>query len=164
MRKSGIGSHAHARRGRSNDWLTPLSIIKELGAFDLDPCGYKGHRTAKRIIYPPRDGLSMPWHGRVWLNPPYGPDTGVWLSRLAQHRFGTALIFARTETKAFHNYVWCRARSVFFFEGRIKFLRPGVEKTFSNAGGPSCLVAYGPLDDQNLALAGCTLPGKFIRL
>ena len=29
--------------------LTPLEIINSITEFDLDPCGFKGHKTAKQI-------------------------------------------------------------------------------------------------------------------
>ena len=33
-----------------NITLTPLSLIKEIGVFDYDPCGLKFHKTANKII------------------------------------------------------------------------------------------------------------------
>src|SRR5690606_6963873 len=59
---------------RNDRWLTPLSVIESLGEFDLDPCGAPGHQTARRVylLEDGDDGMSDPWFGRVWLNPPYG--------------------------------------------------------------------------------------------
>lgn len=55
----------------------------------------------------PFTGLLMPWDGRIWLNPPYHRRTiSAWLGRMAAHGRGTALIFARTDTAAFHAFVW----------------------------------------------------------
>jgi hypothetical protein len=28
------------------------------------------------------NGLSLPWFGRIWLNPPYGDEAGAWLQPL----------------------------------------------------------------------------------
>ena len=39
MRK-GIGSHQSANM-KTDEWLTPPSILKALGHFDLDPCASK---------------------------------------------------------------------------------------------------------------------------
>lgn len=54
-------------------------------------------------------GLESPWIDRVWLNPPYGRETGLWLRTLAAHGSGIALVFARTETEMFHQHAGDRA-------------------------------------------------------
>lgn len=62
----------HNHRGKTDSWLTPLWIIEALGNnFDLDPCGFNHHKTAKEIWQLPKCGLENDWHGKVWLNPPY---------------------------------------------------------------------------------------------
>lgn len=108
-----------------DEWLTPPEIIKALGLFDLDPCApiVRPWDMAEHHYTIQDDGLSQIWHGRVWLNPPYGRETFKWLERLATHEEGgIALIFARTETRGFHEQIWGKAHSVFFFRGRISFL------------------------------------------
>jgi len=47
--------------------LTPLELIKSLGEFDLDPCGFDGHNTAKRYISTTKKemDLEIKWFGRV---------------------------------------------------------------------------------------------------
>lgn len=77
----GIGGHHRGHHGRTDEWLTPPSIIKALGPFDLDPCS---PITPPWVIatntYTVRDdGLAKRWAGRIFLNPPYGPLTGKWL-------------------------------------------------------------------------------------
>lgn len=91
------------RTAGKEDWLTPPEILRALGTFDLDPCSPTDRPwdTAKIHYTKIDDGLAKPWHGRVWLNPPYGNKTKSWLSRLALHGNGIALVFARTETKSF---------------------------------------------------------------
>ncbi len=84
-----MGSHQSHRAGTTT-WLTPPHVIAALGPFDLDPCAHVGWPTAKAGIYLPRDGLTTPWSGRVWLNPPYGAEVWRWLARLAEHGRGTA--------------------------------------------------------------------------
>lgn len=90
---------------------------------------------------------------RCWLNPPYGKETDVWLEKLAKHRNGLALIFARTETETWHKHVWPKAHSIFFFEGRLWFHRPDGTRGTSNAGGPSALISYSYFDTCQLELA-----------
>lgn len=125
--------------GETNTWLTPLSLIKKLGPFDLDPCGYPGHPTADRLITLPNDGLNQDWSGRVWLNPPYGRHIGKWLKKLETHGNGIALVFSRTDTEWFQQL---RPDLVFLLKGRIAFIRPD-ETISTNAGHGSMLLAFG---------------------
>ncbi len=160
----GIGGHTRANRGETDVWLTPPSIVEELGPFDLDPCSpvNRPWSTAATHFTIEDDGLSREWNGFVWLNPPYGPQTGKWLKRLADHGSGIALIFARTETEMFFREVWRRASSLLFIEGRLHFHNVKGERAKGNAGGPSVLVGYGLEADRRLA--NCGISGKFISL
>lgn len=128
-----------------DEWLTPPAVLKTLGSFDLDPCApiVRPWDTAVNHYTLDDDGLSKEWAGRVWLNPPYGRETGKWLGRLAQHGNGIALIFARTETALFFEQVWRKADGILFFEGRLVFHHVTGEAANNNGGAPSCLVAYG---------------------
>jgi len=128
-----------------DEWLTPPEIIKALGVFDIDPCApiVRPWDTAKNHYTINDDGLRRPWHGRVWCNPPYGNNTGLWLAKMVEHGNGIALIFARTETANFFKYIWGVAHSVFFFKGRLKFYNVDGTLALNSAGAPSCLVAYG---------------------
>lgn len=159
----GIGGH-HRTIGRTVEWLTPPEILRALGAFDLDPCSPVGRPwdTAARHYTIEDDGLSKPWTGRVWLNPPYGPQTGRWLRRLSRHDDGIALVFARTETEMFHRWGWDVASAMFFLRGRIRFHSIDGRQSAGNAGGPSVLIAYGPGNASALAASG--LKGRFVKL
>lgn len=82
---------------RSKDeWLTPQAIIKSLGDFDLDPASpvVRPWDTAKTHFDINADGMKLQWFGRVWLNPPYGDQTFIWMKKLADHGNGIAMIFA----------------------------------------------------------------------
>jgi hypothetical protein len=145
-------------------WLTPPWLLRQLGEFDLDPCSPvdRPWDTAKKHYTIEDDGLAQEWQGRVWCNPPYGPPMGKWLKRLSEHpEGGLALIFARTETKVFFDYVWDRADALLFIKGRIKFHLPsGVEG--GTAGSPSVLIAYGKQEVETLEK--CGIAGKLVRL
>jgi hypothetical protein len=160
----GVCGHERPNAGLTNDWLTPLPIIEALGRFDLDPCcpAEMPWRTAAEMICRPDCGLSVAWFGRVWLNPPYGPEVGRWMERLADHGNGIAMIFSRTDTAAFHRTVWNRASAILFFKGRLHFHRPSGQRAKLNAGAPSCLVAYGANNLAALQQSG--LPGKVVVL
>ncbi|PSQ59078.1 hypothetical protein BRD18_04245 [Halobacteriales archaeon SW_7_71_33] len=94
------------------EWLwRPLAHA--VGGFDLDPAsGVEATPIAdKRYTGPPdgTDGLAAEWHGRVWLNPPYGRglnrDWGE--TALAECRSGrvtslTALVPLSSGTEWFH--------------------------------------------------------------
>lgn len=159
---SGIGAHTHPNAGFSDEWLTPPEILHSLGAFDLDPCTPETMpwETAKQRFTQKDNGLLREWRGRVWLNPPYGAQIGRWLARMAEHRSGIALVFARTETKWFHQHVWPHASALLFLEGRLNFYYATGRRSIRNAGGPSVLIAYSFKDACFLAESG--LKGKFL--
>ena len=145
----GMGGHNLPNVGQSVEWHTPPEILEALGPFNDDPCQPGA-----------TNGLTRPWKGFVWLNPPYDRDLNKWLSKLAAHGNGIALIFARTETKTFFEQVWQKADAVFFFKGRLHFYQHGV-RAKANAGAPSCLVAYGA--DAVDRIVDSLLEGSFVR-
>lgn len=156
-------TQAHRPGGGSDQWLTPPVILAALGHFDLDPCAAPEPRpwpTADRHYTPAEDGLRQPWHGRCWVNPPYS-DAARWLSRLADHGQGTALVFARTETAMFREHVWGKASALLFLFGRVTFHQANGRPGKWNGGAPSVLVAYG--DSDAGVLASCGMPGAFVQ-
>jgi len=160
---NGMGSH-QSHKMETDEWLTPPDILAKLGNFDLDPCApaIRPWVTAESHYSRADDGLSKDWAGRVWCNPPYGAETVKWLRRMADHKNGIALIFARTETKMFFETVWMKAIALLFIRGRLHFCRgDGVRAKF-NAGAPSVLVAYSVADADILAKSG--IPGAFVFL
>lgn len=166
----GMGGH-QSQRMLKDEWLTPRWIIDRLGPFALDPCApiNRPWPTAARHLTIEDDGLSQSWTGRVWLNPPYGRETGKWLEKLADHGMGTALIFARTETDMFFRCVWERAHSILFLRGRLHFHHVDGTRAKANAGAPSCLVSYSENDTESLACSGIhgrlvPLKGRLIEL
>lgn len=161
--RKGIGSHQSANMIK-DEWLTPPHILSALGEFDLDPCAPVSPpwRTAKKHFNINDNGLIQNWIGRVWCNPPYGLESAVWLDKLANHGNGIALIFARTETKMFFEYVWDKADALLFIEGRLYFHHVSGEKAKSNAGAPSVLIAYGSNNVE--ILKNCKIRGKFVQL
>lgn len=162
-----VSGHITPRMG-TDEWLTPPSLIQALGAFDLDPCAPPLSRrlwaTARdHYSLPDQDGLILPWHGRVWLNPPYGRVLAQWLERMAEHGDGTALIFARTETAAFQHWVWPMASAVLFLEGRLNFHRAVTGEVTNDGGAPSMLIAYDRFGERNMhALRDAGLAGAWI--
>lgn len=156
-RRGGMGSHSRPNGGATVEWYTPPGVMKAIGLdYDLDPCAPPGGLPwipARRFYSLPDDGLTLEWDGRVWLNPPYGPHTGAWMRRLAQHGDGVALVFARTETSWWHD-VLPAAHAVCFIAGRLTFVSSERAGSSSNAGAPSALVAYGEECAQAIAASG----------
>lgn len=154
----GIGG-PHATLGRTNEWLTPPEILKSLGEFDLDPCApiIRPWEIAKHHFTIEDDGLRKDWslYQRIWLNPPYDRrEIGQWMQKLAEHGNGIALIFARTETSFFQNYVFEYASSVLFIRGRLSFYDVLGNKAGMNGGAPSALIAYGENNSQAISESG----------
>lgn len=162
-RSSGIGGHQSARMLK-DEWLTPPYIINALGPFDLDPSApvVRPWDTAAKHYTMHDDGLKQPWDGMVWLNPPYGKETGRWLARLADHGRGIALIFARTETEMFFEEVWEKASGLLFLRGRLHFHHVDGRRAAANAGAPSVLVSYGAAAWRRLE--NCAIAGHRVRL
>lgn len=157
----------------TDEWLTPREIHDALGgadSFDLDPSSpvVRPWSTARHHYTVEDNGLLLRWFGRVFLNPPYGRSIGAWLGRMAGHGRGVALIFARTDTEAFHRHVWEASAGLLFLEGRLDFLRPDgtpfpkTGRGGGRAGAPSVLCAYGDRDLE--ILATCGLAGALVPL
>lgn len=163
MSGMGIGGHQSARM-ESDTWLTPPSILAKLGHFDLDPCASPDMpwSTADRMISLPECGLAAKWEGRVWCNPPYSSGVRDWLSKLAAHGDGVALIFARTETSWFFETIWKHASALLFIEGRLHFHHRDGTRAPNNAGAPSVLVAFGSANA--FALSRCGIAGAFVQI
>lgn len=161
--RKGIGSHQSANMLK-DEWLTPPEIIQALGEFTLDPCApiVRPWEMAENHYTIQDNGLEKDWQGRVWCNPPYGLEAAKWLQKLSEHGNGIALIFARTETRMFFQWVWNKATAVKFIEGRLYFHHVNGTKARANAGAPSVLVAYG--NENAEILQDCEIKGKFLWL
>ena len=79
----------------SDEWYTPRWLFDQLDIeFDLDPASCPKELSAvpaRRIFTVEDDGLSQPWEGRVWLNPPYS-NPSPWVDRFIDHGHGIALL------------------------------------------------------------------------
>lgn len=131
----------------SVEWYTPPEIFEALGlTFDLDPCSPGPGLSYVPALrhYTARDnGLTSPWAGTCFVNPPYGPHTKVWLSKLAAHGDGIALVFARTDVKWFQEH-GVKADVICFVASRVRFFQGNLTDRAKDAGSGSMLLAYGP--------------------
>ncbi|QDV37579.1 DNA N-6-adenine-methyltransferase [Tautonia plasticadhaerens] len=167
-RSGRMGWHEPPYRGQTDVWLTPRYVLDALGTFDLDPCApaERPWETARTHYTEADDALHRLWIGRVYLNPPYGPQTQHFLRRLAEHGDGIALTYARTETSWFAESVWGAASALLFLRGRVRFCRADGTPAGENAVAPSVLIAYDPpgKDSNREALRTCGLDGTFVPL
>jgi phage N-6-adenine-methyltransferase len=132
-------------------WQTPQELLEALYKvfrFDLDPCAATKTRQGvkARVRYTAEDdGLNLPWHGVVFMNPPYGRTLGDWVAKgRHEHESGrahvvVALLPARPDTRYWHEHIAGKA-TVYFLKGRLKF--GGGEQS---APFPSALVIWGEI-------------------
>lgn len=113
--------------GKSDDWWTPKYIFDALGCrFDLDVAA-----PLRGPLHVPCDtwhydcSLQKPWHGFVWMNPPFGGRNGLepWLRKFFVHCNGVALVPDRTSAP-WWQFMAINADAMLFVNGKVKFIRP----------------------------------------
>jgi phage N-6-adenine-methyltransferase len=118
-----------------NEWFTPAEYIEAarlvLEEIDLDPATHPiAQETIKASHFFTRadNSLNREWHGRVWLNPPYGRgEIGPFIDKLV-HEIEAGHVTAAVLLT--HNYTdtewWHRAfpamQALCFTRGRVKFI------------------------------------------
>jgi site-specific DNA-methyltransferase (adenine-specific) len=126
-------------------WATPQDFFDKLNEefqFDLDVCALPDNAKCERYFTPEMNGLLQPWSGKVWCNPPYGREIGMWIARAyTATKLGYAdvvvmLLPARTDTRWFHDFIFQKAE-IRFVKGRLKF---GDSK--NSAPFPSMVVVF----------------------
>ena len=130
----------------NNDWATPDDLFEKIsndwGPFDLDPCAT--FETARAECFFQKHGLTEPWHGRVFMNPPYSRgEIDKWVEKAYKESerdsvvHVVALLPARTDTQWFHNWLWL-AKEIHFIVGRVRF----VGDKIGSAPFPSMIVVF----------------------
>lgn len=133
---------------KRHDWETPQAFFDELDRefhFTLDPCCTPNTAKCKKYYTPKENGLLQDWSGEtVFCNPPYGRELKVWIEKCYNesrkpNTTVVMLIPARTDTIAFHKYIYNKAE-IRFVKGRIKFRVDG--KAGDCAPFPSMVVIF----------------------
>lgn len=116
---------AYEAAGESDEWYTPLYVFEALGCwFDLDVAAPHSQTCVPADRFLTSGGLTEPWAGFVWMNPPFGHQSTkrAWLERFFDHGDGIALTPDRTSAPWFRE-AWWRA-DAHLFTPKIKFYRP----------------------------------------
>lgn len=108
-----------------DEWSTPADFVARcaarFGAFDLDVCARAETAKAPHFYSLADNGLTKPWYGHVWCNPPYS-NPRPWVERAATSETrATLLLPASIDANWFHDFVEPHA-SVIYVRGRIRFL------------------------------------------
>jgi phage N-6-adenine-methyltransferase len=150
-RKQSSQSQKSPKSKPSDQCYTPPHIteliVRVLGAIDLDPCAdEKKHIPAVAYYTQNDDGLSKPWFGRVFFNPPYSCP-GKWVAWFLQEYAAIrateaiALLPAATDTNWMSPIL--KAQPVCFWKGRIKFLDENYKPMRQGARQSHVLVYWG---------------------
>lgn len=144
----------------SDDYATPVNIWRPLsrsvGGFDLDPAsGAESTPIAEKRYTKEDDGLSKPWFGDVWLNPPFGDPSGTgsggrerWLKKARNEvsrdavNLVTVLLPVDTSTEWFHQHV-VDADTICFLSSRPQFEGESVHTGFA-----CMIVVYGQTPEE----------------
>lgn len=136
------------------EWFTPpeyiAAAVEVMGGIDLDPASTPQANTvvgAAEIFTKEDNGLLQPWHGRVWMNPPYAqPDIDRFSEKLVNEykldRIETAIVLVNNATDTLW---WVRmgrvANAVCFPTGRIHFWHP--DKPSASPLQGQCIFYFG---------------------
>jgi ParB family chromosome partitioning protein len=142
----------------SYEWYTPSEYIEAarelMGEIDLDPASSTvAQETVKAVRFYTRedDGLSKPWSGRVWLNPPYSASLVKAFSQRLEEAYrdgaiteGLILVNNATDTQWFQSLM--SQFPVCFTRGRVKFWGPDKEHLATRQG--QAVIYFGKREEE----------------
>lgn len=134
---------------KSDEWETPAELFLKLNSkyhFTLDLCASDTNKLCDKYFTKETfilDKVLQLNNEIIFCNPPYSKLSSFIeiCYNLSEKNNIVMLIPARTDTKAFHNYIYKRKNvEIEFIKGRIKFCFDGVQK--SSAPFPSMIVIF----------------------
>lgn len=141
-------------RGTDPEFFAKVS--ERFGGFTLDVAAAPHNAKCERFYTQQDDGLTQPWNGRIWCNPPYS-GLGDWLAKAwAEWSSGRSELIVmllpanRTEQRWWQDHVEpFRDRvgsplKVEFLPGRMRFIKPGKTEIGPNERPPfgCCLLVW----------------------
>lgn len=127
---------------QSCEWGTPVELFQRLDQefhFSLDVCATASNAKCPRFFTRQDDGLSQPWVGRVWMNPPYGRGIDKWVAKAAScHKLCVCLLPVRSDTRWWHAYVM-KAAEIRLLTRRLSF-----QGATNKAPFPAAIVIFDP--------------------
>jgi len=145
------------------EYYTPPLVLDAaravLGMIDLDPASCEAAQVnvmATTYYTKAQDGLSQPWYGKIWLNPPYSKTDGhsnqeTWSRRLIEQYAVGNVAEAILLVKAALGYIWFERLwykwPTCFVRTRLSFIHED-GKTDGPAKQGSALLYFGPNIDR----------------
>jgi phage N-6-adenine-methyltransferase len=144
---------------KNDRWGTPPEYVKLarliLGDIDLDPASeecFQLNIKANKFYTAEDDGLTKPWKGRVWCNPPYSAVlikkfTNKFVEEYLKGNMIEGLILTNSGTDTQWNLPLGRECIQAYTIGRISFIQPdGTYKATGSRG--QCLSYVGKHPDK----------------
>ena len=148
--KALIYGHGDGEDGLGDEWYTPKWLFDGLGlTFSIDVCG-PVDRThiavpCERYYTEADDGLTSPWDGTIWCNPPYSAPE-PWAKRCIQH--GDGLLLTHIPMNAeWASALWHNCDAIRLFQA-MEFVRPDGKR--QRPGMWLQLAAFGPVATEAL--------------
>ena len=146
----------YMQKSNTDEWGTPVNLF--LGAcveFNITPyldvCATFRNTKCPRFFNKEFDALKQNWDEDFFMNPPFS-KAKFWIQKaFEEHRKynvnGMAVLAARTDTKAWHNYILNQANwEVMFVQGRVKYLLPDNSESLNPSTFPTALVVWRKFD------------------
>jgi site-specific DNA-methyltransferase (adenine-specific) len=112
---------------------------------EIDVAASKQNHVLQKYYTIADNSLLHDWHYNFFMNPPYSQVSEFMKQAYYQHLKhaidGLCLVYSKTETNWWHNYVEGKAE-VHFIKGRIKFLDAFGNPTKNSSPYPSAWVIY----------------------
>lgn len=122
----------------NDNWETPPLVLADvMKKYDIHPildvCATFENNKCDWYIGEELNALEKEWREDFFMNPPYS-EINQWMKKAYEQHLkynvnGLVLVFAKTSTKWWHEYIEGKAE-VHFQKGRIRFLLGGVEPRY----------------------------------
>lgn len=140
----------------SDHRMTPRPLVEAavayLGGIDTDPCWHPGSYVEAPTRYDgscrEQDGLSQPWRGAVYLNPPYS-DPMPWAARASAYEGGPwAMLIKHDHTTAWWRVATRGASHLVLLSRRVRFPLPSGEEDGTANFPASVILRPGAYSDR----------------